>query len=85
MKWLTVLLQLLQATLRIFERRQRNKEQAEYEDEKRKTQEDPAGWFDQHFNGDSEWVPDPATTDATKLPDADAASQADVTESKDQR
>lgn len=77
MKWVTLILQLLSKIGDILKRRQREREQNQHEEQKQQAQNDPAGWFDDHFNGgmhgtgsgDGNAVPDDASETGKAKPD----------------
>ena len=50
MKLLSQILTLLVFVVDLFKRRQRKQEQEQYEKDKQQVQEDPAGWFGDHFD-----------------------------------
>lgn len=81
MKILTLILQLLSTLAKVFEKRQRDREQQAHEEQKQRAQDDPAGWFDDHFNGDAKRVLDTEADDRADgmRTDAGKASEAKPT------
>lgn len=56
MKLLTLILQVLNWLIGQFERSEKQRKQRERDEQKQQAQDDPAGWFDDHFNGDANRV-----------------------------
>jgi hypothetical protein len=79
MNLLTKLLTLLAALAELAGRWRKLKEQTEHEQEQRKLQDDPPGWFQGHFNSgrspDADRVPEQP---ADLPPDADATGKTDA-------
>lgn len=82
MKLLTLILQVLNWLFSQFERSEKQRKQRERDEQKQQAQDDPHGWFDDHFNGDANRVRGDETdarTDGVRT-DANKAGKAKPTQ-----
>lgn len=87
MKLLTLILQVLNWLIGQFERSEKQRKQRERDEQKQQAQDDPADWFDDHFNGDHNRVrgdeaADPANGVRADAGEADQAKPAEPDENR---